>query len=175
MHTYTGILLSPEKRWGSDTRYNMDGLCRHAKWNKWLKLWPSKRTDIVWFLLCEVPGVIKIKETKVEWSLPRVKLSRGNRSYWLRGPEFLLGMVKKSRNSGYNCTVLWTYLMQYVHVGAKLLQSCLTLCGHMDCSLPGSSVYRILQARTLEWVAMPSSFNLPDPGIEPTPPVAPAF
>ena len=40
---------------------------------------------------------------------------------------------------------------------AKLLQSCLTLCNPVDCSLPGSSVYGILQARILEWVAMPSS------------------
>ena len=40
---------------------------------------------------------------------------------------------------------------------AKLLQSCLTLCGPMDCSLPGSSVHGILQARILEWVVMPSS------------------
>ena len=32
-------------------------------------------------------------------------------------------------------------------------QSCLTLCDPMDCSLPGSSVHGILQARTLEWVA----------------------
>ena len=31
-------------------------------------------------------------------------------------------------------------------------QSCLTLCNSMDCSLPGSSVHRILQARLLEWV-----------------------
>ena len=30
----------------------------------------------------------------------------------------------------------------------------LILCDHMDCSLPGSSVHRILQARRLEWVAM---------------------
>ena len=42
-----------------------------------------------------------------------------------------------------------------VHV--KLLQSCLTLCDHMDYSPPGSSVQGILQARILEWVAMPSS------------------
>ena len=35
-------------------------------------------------------------------------------------------------------------------------QSCLTLCEPMDCSLPGSSVHGILQARTLEWVARPS-------------------
>ena len=37
---------------------------------------------------------------------------------------------------------------------AKLPQSCLTLCDPMDCSLPGSSVYGILQARILEWVAI---------------------
>jgi len=34
----------------------------------------------------------------------------------------------------------------------------------MDCSPPGSSVPGILQARILEWVAMPSSRDLPDPG-----------
>ena len=33
-------------------------------------------------------------------------------------------------------------------------QSCPTLCDPMDCSLPGSSVHRILQARILEWVAI---------------------
>ena len=35
-------------------------------------------------------------------------------------------------------------------------QSCLTLCNPMDCSPQGSSVHGILQARILEWVAMPS-------------------
>ena len=37
---------------------------------------------------------------------------------------------------------------------AKLLQSCLTLSDPMDCSLPGSSVHGIFQARILEWVAI---------------------
>ena len=37
---------------------------------------------------------------------------------------------------------------------AKSLQSCLTLCDPIDTSLPGSSVPGILQARTLEWVAI---------------------
>ena len=36
-------------------------------------------------------------------------------------------------------------------------QSCLTFCDSNNCSLPGSSVHGILQARILEWVAMPSS------------------
>ena len=37
---------------------------------------------------------------------------------------------------------------------AKSLQSCLTLCDPMDCSLPGSSVHGIFQARVLEWGAI---------------------
>ena len=36
-------------------------------------------------------------------------------------------------------------------------QSCLTLWDPLDCSTPGSSVHEVLQARILEWVAMPSS------------------
>ena len=36
-----------------------------------------------------------------------------------------------------------------------------------DCSLPGSSVHGIFQARILEWVARPFSRGLPDPWIEP--------
>ena len=53
-----------------------------------------------------------------------------------------------------NCTEL---NMWYNCVHAKSIQSCLTLCNPMDWSPPGSSVYGILQARILEWVAMPSS------------------
>ena len=39
----------------------------------------------------------------------------------------------------------------------KSLQSGPTLCDPMDCSLPGSSVHGILQARILEWVVIPFS------------------
>ena len=39
------------------------------------------------------------------------------------------------------------------------VQYCLTLCDPMDCSPPGSSVYGILQARILQWVAMTSSIG----------------
>ena len=44
-------------------------------------------------------------------------------------------------------------------VCAKSLQSCPTLCNPMECSLPGSSVHGILQAKTLEWTAMSFSTN----------------
>ena len=47
-------------------------------------------------------------------------------------------------------------------------QSCLTLCDLKDCSLPGSSVHAVLQARILEWVAIPFSRDLPDPEMETT-------
>ena len=43
----------------------------------------------------------------------------------------------------------------------------------MDCSPPGSSVHRILQARVLEWVAVPSTRE--PPGIEPTSLESPAL
>ena len=60
-------------------------------------------------------------------------------------------------------------------VCAKSLQSCPTLCDPMDCRPPSSSLHGILQARILEWVAMPFSRDLPDPKIRPTYPVTPAL
>ena len=52
----------------------------------------------------------------------------------------------------------------------EVIQSCLTLCDPMDCSLQGSSIHGIFQARVLEWVAISFSRGLPDPGIEPRSP-----
>ena len=42
-------------------------------------------------------------------------------------------------------------------IESEVAQSCPTLCNLVDCSLPGSSVHGILQARILEWVAISSS------------------
>ena len=55
-------------------------------------------------------------------------------------------------------------------VCVSVAQSCPTLCDPMGCSPPGSSVHGILQARILEWVAIPFSRDLPDPGIKPVSP-----
>ena len=43
----------------------------------------------------------------------------------------------------------------------EVVQSCLTLRDPMDCSLPGSSVHGLFQARVPEWVAMPFSQGSP--------------
>ena len=55
-------------------------------------------------------------------------------------------------------------------VKVRVAQLCPTLCNLMDCSPPGSSVYGVLQARILEWVAIPFSSDLPNLGIEPRSP-----
>ena len=57
------------------------------------------------------------------------------------------------------------FLMMYsaaaaAAAAAKSLQSCPTLRDPMDCSLPGSSVHGISQARVLEWVAIALSCKL---------------
>ena len=55
----------------------------------------------------------------------------------------------------YECFLsLWSDPVCYAQ---KLLHWCLALCDPVGCSTPGSSVHGILQARILEWVAMPSS------------------
>jgi len=63
----------------------------------------------------------------------------------------------------YTFICLWTC----VCVHAQSLQSCLTLCDPMDCSLPSSSVHGILQARILKWLPCPPPGDLPNLGIKP--------
>ena len=47
-------------------------------------------------------------------------------------------------------------------------QSSPTPCGPLDCSLPGSSVHGVFQARVLEWVAVSTPGDLHSPGIKST-------
>ena len=63
------------------------------------------------------------------------------------------------------------------HVACDLLrlQSCLTLWDPMDCTPPGSSLHGILQARILEWVAVPFSRGSSIPGIKFTSLISPAL
>ena len=58
------------------------------------------------------------------------------------------------KNTGVGCH----FLLQCMKVKSEsdVVQSCLTLSNPMDCSLPGSSVHGVYQARVLEWVAIVS-------------------
>ena len=53
------------------------------------------------------------------------------------------------KNTGVGCH----FLLQCMKVKSEVAQSCPTLSDPMDCSLPGSSIQGIFQARVLEWVA----------------------
>ena len=57
------------------------------------------------------------------------------------------------------------YYVYYIALSEiEVAQLCLTLCDPMDCSLPGSSVHEIFQARILEWVAISFSRGSSQPG-----------
>ena len=75
---------------------------------------------------------------------PRVRVSAILQLYTLRNICLLRGFFDSDLN----------ILRSRAVCCAQLLQSCLTLCDQMDCSLPGSSVHGIPQARILEWVAI---------------------
>ena len=59
-----------------------------------------------------------------------------------------------TRGSGGGGGIVREFEIHIYTAAAKSLQSCPTLCGPIDGSPPGSSVPGILQARTLEWVAI---------------------
>ena len=60
--------------------------------------------------------------------------------------------------ASFKCTGCWhPESVCGAHVSTKSLQLCLTLCDPTDCSLPIPSVHGILQARILEWAAIPFS------------------
>ena len=65
----------------------------------------------------------------------------------------LASWIRNSSSDGEWAGVLASSFSQCVLV----TQSCPTLCNPVDCSPPGSSVHGILQARILEWVAIPFS------------------
>ena len=64
-----------------------------------------------------------------------------------------LAFVDSPLNVLYENLVIISWMINK-HAVAKSLQSCPTLCNPIDVSPPGSSVSGILQARTLEWVAI---------------------
>ena len=86
----------------------------------------------------------------------RKQISGYLETLWGRG-----GHVTKGHKT---CIVAFTHFLNCMTIkklaaaAAKSLQSCPTLCDPIDGSPPGSPVPGILQARTLEWVAL-SFFN----------------
>ena len=84
-------------------------------------------------------------------------------------PSFWIPLGFRLHNVDHHCVVIFKrqsqqtplFFSEGIHkvvlLRTKSLQSCLTLCNPMDCSPPGPTVHGLLRARTVEWVAMPSS------------------
>ena len=66
-------------------------------------------------------------------------------------PGYKLSVIRLISSGGTKYSMV---IIAAAAAAAKSLQSCPTLCNPIDGSPPGSPVPRILQARTLEWVAM---------------------
>ena len=65
-----------------------------------------------------------------------------------------ISQFTKERFKYIHCAILMKESTYYIAVAAKSLQSCPTLCDPIDGSPPDSPITGILQARTLEWVAI---------------------
>ena len=66
------------------------------------------------------------------------------------------GKGRKKCSHFFQVTILLLFFYVYLKVKSEsvVTQSCPTLCDPVDCSLPGSSIHGIFQARILEWVAI---------------------
>ena len=91
--------------------------------------------------LYEISKVVQFLKQKAEWGLFKTG-EGGNRELLFRDS---VSMLCNNACRVNNTVKKW------------ITQSCPTPCNPMDCSPPGSSVHGILQARTLEWVAIPFS------------------
>ena len=69
---------------------------------------------------------------------------------FLKAPSCCIPGISHQHNFQYH--ILFSLVSECIHV-----QSCLTLCDLMDCSLPCFSVHEIFQPRILEWVTISSS------------------
>ena len=98
----------------------------------WVSWWLSGKESACWCRRCELDPFVK----KISW-----------RRKWQPTPVFLPGKSHRQRS-------LVGYSPWGCESESEVAQSCLTLYDPMDCSLPGSSVHGILQARVLEWVAI---------------------
>ena len=82
------------------------------------------------------------------------KKKRKENYFRLKKMKRMLNKSNHQRNANQNHNEILPLICQNAAAAAKSLQSCPTLCDPTDGSPPGSPIPGILQARTLEWVAI---------------------
>ena len=113
-------------------------------WNKWFQCWRVScimKSD--WWVITEDAFLPLASRAKTRRG--QIRYASNITSYWQNSSS--------NRNIPLKKFPRW---LKCVCVCDKWLQSPPTLCDPVDCGLPGSSVHEILQARMLEWVALPS-------------------
>ena len=111
------------------------GICTTTRWGHFRRIWAGRNLDLEVnqaFFLAWPPFLCTLSKTYPLASKKRSASDTG----WAQNPS----------------TSVYLFMC-----ACSVAQSCLTACDPLDCSLPGSSVHGIFQARILEWVAMPSS------------------
>ena len=98
--------------------------------------------------------IIKVKRQSSEWEKIIVNETTGKHLISKISKELMKLNTKKQLSQKLGRTLTQTFLQRRHAKSAKSLQSCPTLCDPIDGSPPGSPVPGILQARTLEWVAI---------------------
>ena len=98
-----------------------------------------------------------ILSSSEHWQLPLEYKRVGTRTRQQPGRRRMMGRFWTMEHRDQCGSLPASATLLSMSVCAKSLQSCLALCDLMDCSLPGSSVHGILQARILEWADMPYS------------------
>ena len=99
------------------------------------------------------PGkVIVLKQLRLLLLLSRFSLSDSVQPHRRQPTRLHCPWDSPGKNTGVGCH----FLLQYMKVKSEseVTQSCPTLHDPMDCSLPGSSIHGIFQARVLEWGAI---------------------
>ena len=81
------------------------------------------------------------------------EIARYHGSCWINPDSYIFSYIKKIKIINWDTCSSW--------LSSEVAQSCLTLCDPMDCSLPGSSIHGIFQARVLDWVAISGGSSRP--------------
>ena len=136
--------IEGKRRRGQEKMKRLNGIT-NIMYKNLCKLWEMVRDREAWH--AAVHGVTK--SPNMPWRLNHRVAVWGNLDNRIR--------TRTTDKGGHYITIKGSIDQEDVLCCTKLLQLCLTLWDPMDHSLPGSSVHRILQARILEWVAVPFS------------------
>ena len=137
----TWFVLTNEMDKSDMQHFHVEGLCASS--------WPSANTFCLPSFVS--PGMSSIwahpSLYSQEWEQSRAngRLTPGDQPSWEEHILEIFGVI------------CYHSMTRLVLTEVKVAQLCPTLCDHMDCSPPDSSVHGILQARILEWVAVPFS------------------